>query len=154
MTEFEKADLDGNGSVDQSEWDKLLLDDKRMQIEDENIGLNRKDLINFRERMKTRFKKSNIVSSDFYSLSGFRDLFFNLKEHSFSQKELKSILKKFNLEFLGYYFKDPETKKRFINIFDDDPRCLNLDYWGIYEKDNLLTFQMTPSFWCRRISKK
>ena len=36
MTEFEKADLDGNGSVDQSEWDKLLLDDKRMQIEDEN----------------------------------------------------------------------------------------------------------------------
>ena len=36
MSEFEKADLDGNGSVDKSEWDALLLDDKRMQIEDEN----------------------------------------------------------------------------------------------------------------------
>ena len=28
--------MDGNGSVDKSEWDALLLDDKRMQIEDEN----------------------------------------------------------------------------------------------------------------------
>ena len=36
MSEFDKADKDGNGSVDKSEWDALLLDDKRMQIEDEN----------------------------------------------------------------------------------------------------------------------
>ncbi len=36
MSEFEKADKDGNGSVDKSEWDALLLDDKRMHIEDEN----------------------------------------------------------------------------------------------------------------------
>ncbi len=36
MSEFNKADKDGNGSVDKSEWDALLLDDKRMQIEDEN----------------------------------------------------------------------------------------------------------------------
>ena len=37
MTEFEKADLDGNGSVDQSEWDKLLLEDKRIKIEDDEL---------------------------------------------------------------------------------------------------------------------
>ena len=36
MSEFEKAYKDGNGSVDKSEWDALLLDDKRMHIEDEN----------------------------------------------------------------------------------------------------------------------
>ena len=36
MTEFEKADVDGSGAIDKTEWDKLLLDDKRMQIEDEN----------------------------------------------------------------------------------------------------------------------
>ena len=33
MTEFEKADVDGSGAIDKTEWDKLLLDDKRMQIE-------------------------------------------------------------------------------------------------------------------------
>ena len=36
MTSFEDVDIDKNGSIEKSEWDKLLLDDKRMQIEDEN----------------------------------------------------------------------------------------------------------------------
>ena len=36
MTSFEDVDTDKNGSIEKSEWDKLLLDDKRMQIEDEN----------------------------------------------------------------------------------------------------------------------
>ena len=36
MTEFEKADLDGNGSVDQSEWDKLALEDKRLKMADDD----------------------------------------------------------------------------------------------------------------------
>ena len=36
MTRFEDVDTDKNGSIEKSEWDKLLLDDKRMQIEDEN----------------------------------------------------------------------------------------------------------------------
>ena len=29
MTEFEKADVDGNGSIDQAEWDRMALEDKR-----------------------------------------------------------------------------------------------------------------------------
>ena len=36
MTRFEDVDTDKNGSIEKSEWDKLLLDDKRMKIEDEN----------------------------------------------------------------------------------------------------------------------
>jgi hypothetical protein len=36
MTEFEKADSDGSGSIDQAEWDRLALDDKRRRIEDED----------------------------------------------------------------------------------------------------------------------
>ena len=36
MTSFEDVDTDKNGSIEKSEWDKLLLDDKRMQIEGEN----------------------------------------------------------------------------------------------------------------------
>jgi hypothetical protein len=36
MTEFEKADLDGNGSVDQAEWDKLALEDKRLKMADDD----------------------------------------------------------------------------------------------------------------------
>jgi len=36
MTEFDKVDADGSGCIDQGEWDKLALDDKRRRIEDED----------------------------------------------------------------------------------------------------------------------
>jgi len=36
MTEFDKVDVDGSGCIDQTEWDKLALDDKRRRIEDED----------------------------------------------------------------------------------------------------------------------
>ena len=36
MTEFEKADLDDNGNIDQSEWDRLAWEDQRRQMVDED----------------------------------------------------------------------------------------------------------------------
>ena len=36
MTEFDKVDADGSGCIDQDEWDRLALDDKRRRIEDED----------------------------------------------------------------------------------------------------------------------
>lgn len=36
MTEFEKVDEDKNGRIDQNEWDKLALEDRRHRIDDEN----------------------------------------------------------------------------------------------------------------------
>ena len=36
MTEFDKVDADGSGCIDQGEWDKLALDDKRRRIEDDD----------------------------------------------------------------------------------------------------------------------
>lgn len=34
MTEFDKADLDKNGKIDQSEWDKLAWEDRRREMYD------------------------------------------------------------------------------------------------------------------------
>jgi|TARA_B110000093_G_C12920931_1_gene389137 hypothetical protein len=36
LTEFEKVDEDKNGRIDQHEWDKLALEDRRHRIDDEN----------------------------------------------------------------------------------------------------------------------
>jgi len=36
MTSFEDADKNNNGSIEKPEWDALLLDDKRRQIEDDD----------------------------------------------------------------------------------------------------------------------
>jgi len=35
MTEFDKADLDSNGSIDRNEWNKLELEDRRLEIADQ-----------------------------------------------------------------------------------------------------------------------
>jgi hypothetical protein len=40
MTEFEKADLDSNGSICIDEWDKLKLEDKRLEIADQDLKRN------------------------------------------------------------------------------------------------------------------
>jgi len=36
VTSFEEADVSGNGTIEKSEWDSLLLDDKRRRIEDDD----------------------------------------------------------------------------------------------------------------------
>jgi len=36
MTEFEKADVDGNGSIDQAEWDRMAFEDKRLKMLDDD----------------------------------------------------------------------------------------------------------------------
>mgnify|MGYP006143743449 FL=1 len=36
MTSFEEADTNGDGSIKKPEWDKLLIEDKRRRLEDED----------------------------------------------------------------------------------------------------------------------
>jgi len=40
MTEFDKADLDSSGSIDRNEWNILALEDKRREMEDEDLKRN------------------------------------------------------------------------------------------------------------------
>ena len=36
MDEFKKFDVDGNGSIDQAEWDRMALEDRRLRMQDED----------------------------------------------------------------------------------------------------------------------
>ena len=40
MTEFDKADLDKNGTIERSEWNKLALEDRRLVIVDQDPKRN------------------------------------------------------------------------------------------------------------------
>ena len=40
MGEFDKADLDSNGSIDRHEWRELALEDKRREMVDEDLKRN------------------------------------------------------------------------------------------------------------------
>lgn len=37
MTEFEKADANGNGVIEQSEWEQLMLEDRRREMIDADL---------------------------------------------------------------------------------------------------------------------
>ena len=37
MTEFKKADTNGNGVIDKVEWNKLALEDRRLEINDRDL---------------------------------------------------------------------------------------------------------------------
>jgi len=36
MDEFKKFDVDGNGTIDQAEWDRMALEDRRLRMQDED----------------------------------------------------------------------------------------------------------------------
>jgi hypothetical protein len=36
MDEFKKFDVDGNGSIDQAEWDRMALEDRRLKMLDDD----------------------------------------------------------------------------------------------------------------------
>jgi len=36
MTEFEKADINGDGTIDKAEWQKLEFEDRRRRLDDED----------------------------------------------------------------------------------------------------------------------
>jgi hypothetical protein len=40
MDEFKKSDVDGNGTIDQSEWDRMALEDRRLRMQDEDMQRN------------------------------------------------------------------------------------------------------------------
>jgi len=40
MTEFDKADTNGNGIIERSEWNKIALEDRRLEMIDRDLKRN------------------------------------------------------------------------------------------------------------------
>jgi hypothetical protein len=85
---------------------------------------------------------------DFYSTSACRDLLFHEQEHRFTTSQLKDLLIKYDLEFLGIVVK-PAARNRFIQEYGVDKLC-DLDAWGEYEEAHPGTFGNMYQFQVRR----
>ena len=113
---------------------KTLLRKFRQEIINEKLGKNLQKVFN---------------TSDFYSLSMARDLFFHVQELRFTIPQISKIIKDFNLEFLGFYIKD-SYKRKFSRMFPEDIKNLSLDNWNQFEKDNPDIFFNMYQFWMRK----
>ncbi len=89
--------------------------------------------------------------SDFYSISGCRDLLFHVQESTFTFPKIQDALQKLNLELIGLQISDDKLKNSYRAKFPDDPEMTNLDNWHEFESEFPESFQSMYIFWCRTL---
>ncbi len=88
-------------------------------------------------------------SADFYSMSGCRDLLFNVVEHRFTIPKIKSFLDDQRLSFLGFEV-EPWIAGNFQARFPGDGALMEIDNWDAFEADNPQTFRYMYVFTVRK----
>ena len=122
---------------------------KNFKYTNDNLKFFRQEIIN--EKKELSYKEQFIISEDFYSTSGVRDLLFNVQEYRFTIPEISKILKDLNLEFLGFFLNNDLIKRRYSKLFPDDKKNISLDNWHQFEISNPNTFNAMYQFWVRKI---
>src|SRR5580704_12558408 len=103
---------------------------------DGDIRRFRQDIIREAEHWKML-----VGAKDFYTMSGCRDLLFNVMEHQFTIPEIAAFLQENDLSFLGFEtFKDPTVIEKFHEQFPGTTNEADLDQWGRFEADHPETF--------------
>jgi hypothetical protein len=78
---------------------------------------------------------------DFYSMSGCRDMLFNVMEHRFTIPEIAAFLNDNDLSFLAFEpFADPTVIEEFHKQFSGVADEADLDQWCRFEADHPETF--------------
>ncbi|MGO9045839.1 MAG: methyltransferase [Xanthobacteraceae bacterium] len=91
-----------------------------------------------REKDEPRWK-SLVQTVDFYSMSGCRDMFFNVMEHRLTIPDIKSFLDDEGLSFLGFEL-DPKVLEKFQQQNPEVDSLTDLDAWAAFEAANSQTF--------------
>ncbi|WOH83181.1 methyltransferase domain-containing protein [Bradyrhizobium sp. BEA-2-5] len=85
--------------------------------------------------------KPLIGAKDFYSMSGCRDLLFNVMEHRLTIPAIAAFLNEHGLSFEGFEpFDDPAVLEQFRKQFPGAADEANLDQWHGFEVDHPETF--------------
>ena len=95
--------------------------------------------------------KSILQSRDFFSMSTFRDLLFNVKEHRFTITQIKDCMDKLGLKFCG--FEPLNIIEDFKSGFTNANDIYDLDKWDAYEEFNPRTFAGMYQFWCQKVTE-
>jgi SAM-dependent methyltransferase len=85
------------------------------------------------------------TSADFYSMSGCRDLLFNVMEHRFTIPEIMAFLHNHGLAFLGFEL-DTQVIEKFQRQFSGAAALNNLNDWHAFEAANPRTFRQMYIF--------
>ena len=124
-------------------------------IKETNIKPSINEIRSFRnDVLNGKIKQLNKITnwSDFYSTSMCRDLCFHSQERCYSLIEIKKMITRVNLEFLGFTL-SKEIKDKFQSKHEDIESCKDLELWDKFESNNPNSFREMYQFWARKSIK-
>ncbi|MGH7125827.1 MAG: tetratricopeptide repeat protein, partial [Stellaceae bacterium] len=89
-------------------------------------------------------------SKDMFDLNGCRDLLFHAKEHRYSPLDLRDMMARLGLEFVGFEHADPGVAGRYRAEHPGDPAMTDLARWARFEENHPDAFAGMYVFWCQK----
>ncbi|MEM9470264.1 MAG: hypothetical protein AAF988_08890, partial [Pseudomonadota bacterium] len=104
--------------------------------EENNIGSSANDIRSMREVIKHTDSKMKdcMLVADFFTLSQCRDLLFHVQEHRFTLEQIKEILERNNLRFMGFTTISNKKLEKFKSMFPNDEDITSIENWQKFEK--------------------
>ena len=135
-------------SIARTEINKVrnLIKKDKIPFTNNSIHSFRQKMINDDHNLINEFN----TSIDFFSLSGFRDLYFNIQETQYTIPDIKKIINDYNLNFCGFEFQHSLHDVAFKEMFPDTNSEQILENWDIFEKHNKSTFFNMYQFWIQK----
>jgi 2-polyprenyl-3-methyl-5-hydroxy-6-metoxy-1,4-benzoquinol methylase len=90
-----------------------------------------------------------IETADFYSMSGCRDMLFNVMEHNFDIARIRRFLDDHAVSFEGFEL-EPQIRENFTAQFPGADALIDLDKWQAFELANPRTFRAMYVFTARK----
>jgi SAM-dependent methyltransferase len=123
------------------------------RTDSENSSLE--DIRDLRHRLLSDPSSGNPTSlpetvRDFFITSECRDLLFHVQEHQYDLIEIKALLERNHLRFLGFNHLSDAISSEFSTAFDSD--VLNLDAWHEFELNNPYIFKGMYQFHCQKMA--
>ncbi len=135
-----------------SEKARMSLKATREFIQEQGLPLTREGIKKARRAIMILpeghlARSALLFSSDFFSVSGCRDLLFNVQEHTFTIPAIADCLDKLGLQFLGFEC-DVQVSARFTEMFPGADALTDLALWERFEELHPDTFIGMYQFWC------
>ena len=124
----------------------------RKEITALRVGTSEVDIRKFRQSLAESHDENHqqlTRSSNFFSLSGMRDLIFHVQEHRFTLPQIKNSLDELGLKFCGFEVQGIDSRFREFHGEASDIRDLVL--WHEFEESNPHAFTGMYEFWCQKL---
>jgi Flp pilus assembly protein TadD/SAM-dependent methyltransferase len=135
-----------------SEYARSNVNIAREVIKKAGLTDTKEDILKFRNYVidiNDEYLNPLMMWSDFFSISELRDLVFHKNEHQYNLLEVKKIISKLKLDFIGFEFMKLNSFNNFTKIYGLD-KLHSLKEWHEYETNNQDFFSGMYQFWLEK----